>query len=158
MAKAKKAIPEGYRTVTPVLTMDECRKAIDWYVKALGAEEVSASPTPDGKIAHAEIQIGDSRIMVHDAMMGGKGPKGYGGSPAGIWLFVENSDALFDRAVAAGAEVTMPMADQFWGDRCGNLKDPFGYTWSIATRKEDLTREESEKRGREFFAQFAAKS
>jgi PhnB protein len=155
MAQAKKAVPDGHYTITPVLTFDRAADAIDWYKKALGAEEVSRSLAPDGKIAHAEIRIGNSPIMLHDAMMGGKGPLELGGSPASLWIYVENCDALFNRAVAAGAQVTMPMGDQFWGDRTGMLKDPHGYSWSIATHKEDLTKEEMEQRSREFFKQFA---
>jgi PhnB protein len=155
MAKAKKAIPEGYRTLTPTLTLDDASAAIEWYKKALGAEELSRSKGPDGKVMHAEIKIGDSRLMVHDAMMGSKGPKALGGSPAGLWVYVEDCDALFNRAVAAGGEVAMPMADQFWGDRCGNVRDPHGYTWMIATHKEDLTPQEIEQRQAEFFKQFA---
>src|SRR5439155_1718294 len=103
-----------------------------------------------------ELRIGTSRLMVHDAMMGGKGPRAYGGSPAGLWIFVEDCDSLFNRAVAAGATVRMAMADQFWGDRCGTFTDPFGFGWSIATRKEDLTREEMEERQAEFFKQMAS--
>jgi PhnB protein len=156
MAKAKKAVPEGYQTVTPILTFDEARKAIDWYKKALGAEELSSAVGPDGKIMHAEIRIGSSRLMLHDAMMGSKGPRAYGGSPAGMWLFVDDCDALFNRAVAAGAEVRMPMGDQFWGDRCGTLTDPSGFAWTIATRKEDLTNEEMDQRQTEFFKQMAS--
>jgi len=156
MAKAKKAVPEGYQTVTPMLTFDECRKAIDWYKQALGAEELSCSTGPDGKVMHAEIRIGDTRMMVHDAMMGNKGPKELGGSPAGLWVFVEDCDTLFKRAAAAGATVRMLMDDQFWGDRCGTLTDPFGYGWSIATRKEDLTRAEMDQRAAEFFKQMGA--
>jgi PhnB protein len=155
MAKAKKAIPEGYRTLTPTLTLDDASAAIEWYKKALGAEELSRSQGPDGKVMHAEIKIGDSRLMVHDAMMGSKGPKALGGSPAGLWVYVEDCDTLFNRAVAAGGEVAMPMADQFWGDRCGNVRDPHGYTWMIATHKEDLTPQEIEQRQAEFFKQFA---
>lgn len=155
MTKAKNAVPEGYHTVTPVLTLDDARKAIDWYKKALGAEELFVSPGPDGKIMHAEIRIGSSKIMLHDEVMGEKGPKGLGGSPIGLWLYVEDCDALFNRAVQAGGEMKMPVADQFWGDRFGALKDPFGYTWSIATHKEDLTREEIEVRQAEFFEQMA---
>ena len=157
MAKAKKAVPNGYQTVTPVLTLNEARKALDWYAKALGAEVIASSAAPDGKIMHAEIQIGNSRIMLHDAMMQSKGPKEYGGSPAGLWIFVDDCDALFNRAVAAGATVQMPMADQFWGDRLGAFTDPFGYAWSIASRKEDLTGEEMEQRQEQFFKQMAAK-
>src|SRR6266496_3969441 len=119
MSNAKKAVPDGYRTITATLTLDDASRAIDWYKKALGAEELSRSAGPDGKIMHAELKIGDSRVMVNDAMMDNKGPKGFGGSPVGLWLFVEDSDALFNRAVSAGAKVRMPMDNQFWGDRAG---------------------------------------
>lgn len=158
MAKAKKAVPEGFHTVTPQLTLDNAVQAIDWYKKALGAEEVSRAVGPDGTIMHAELRIGDSRIMVNDAMMGGKGPKAIGGSPASLWIYVEDCDALFNRAVAAGGQVAGAMgtmADQFWGDRCGSFTDPHGYRWTIATHKEDLTREELQKRQDEFMKQFS---
>lgn len=155
MATAKKAVPEGYYTVTPQLTLDDASEAIDWYKKALGAEEMSRHPGPDGRIMHAEVRIGNSRVMLNDAVMGGKGPKEIGGSPASLWLYVDDCDALFNRAVAAGAQIAMPMADQFWGDRCGGIKDPHGYTWTIASRKEDLTPDEMQRRGDEFFKQFA---
>ncbi len=122
--------------------MDNAAKTIEWYKKALGAEEVSRSVGPDGKIMHAELKIGNSRFMVNDVMMGGKGPQAFGGSPASLWMYVENSDALFNRAVGAGGKVQMPIEDQFWGDRAGAVTDPAGYTWWIATRKEDLTPEE----------------
>src|SRR5213078_2066876 len=136
MAKAKSPIPDGFHTVTPQLILDNAAQAIDWYKKALGAEEVSRAVGPDGKIMHAELRIGDSRIMVNDAMMGGKGPKALGGSPASLWVYVEDCDSLFNRAVAQGGQVRMPLADQFWGDRCGGIIDPHGYVWTIATRKE----------------------
>jgi PhnB protein len=152
MARAAKPVPQGYHTVTPQLTLDNAAQSIDWYKKALGAEEISRSLGPDGKIMHAEISIGDSRIMMNDVMMG-KGPKGFGGSPASFWLFVDNCDALYDRAVKAGATVQMPIADQFWGDRAGAVADPAGYTWWIATRKEDLTQAELHQRAAEFFKQ-----
>jgi PhnB protein len=155
MATAKRPVPEGYHTITPQLTLDNAAQAIDWYKKALGAEEVSRNVGPDGKIMHAEIRVGDSRVMVNDAVMGGKGPKAIGGSPASLWLYVDDCDALFNRAVSAGAQVKMPMDNQFWGDRCGAVTDPHGYSWSIATRKEDLTQQEMQKRGEEFFKQFA---
>ena len=155
MAKAAKPVPAGYHTVTPQLTLDNAAQAIDWYKKALGAEEVSRSVGPDGKIMHAEIKVGDSRVMVNDVMAGGKGPQAFGGSPAALWLFVDDSDALFNRAVGAGAKVQMPIADQFWGDRAGAVADPEGYTWWIATRKEDLTPEEMRKRAAAFFEQMA---
>src|SRR5713101_8758185 len=119
MAKAKKAVPEGFHTVTPQLMLDNAAQAIDWYKKAVGAEEVSRAVGPDGKILHAELRIGNSRIMLNDALMGGKGPKAFGGSPASLWVYVEDCDALFNRAVAAGGKVTPngAMTDQFWGDR-----------------------------------------
>jgi len=158
MAKAKKAVPEGHHTVTPQLTLDNAAWAIDWYKKALGAEEVSRAVGPDGKILHAEVRIGDSPIMLND-VMGGKGPGAFGGSPASLWIYVEDADALFNRAVAAGAKVHPGpmgrMADQFWGDRCGVFTDPEGYTWTIATRKEDLSPEEMKKRQEEWMKQFA---
>jgi PhnB protein len=155
MAKAAKPVPEGYHTITPSLVLDDAASSIEWYKKALGAEEVSRSLGPDGKIMHAELKIGDSRFMMNDAMMGAKGPQAYGGSPASFWLFVENSDASFNRAVAAGAQVQMPIADQFWGDRAGSVSDPNGYTWWIATRKEDLTPDEMNQRADAFFKQMA---
>ena len=158
MTKAKQAVPEGYHTITPQLTLDDAPSAIEWYQKALGAEELGRSTGPDGKIMHAELRIGDSRIMVNDAVMGGKGPKAIGGSPASLWVYVEDCDALFNRAAGAGGQIRMPMADQFWGDRCGTVVDPHGYSWTIATHKEDLTRPEIEQRQAEFFKQFAQQS
>ena len=162
MARAKQAVPEGLHTVTTMLTYDEAAKAIEWCTRALGAEEMSRSVGPDGKIMHAEMRIGTSRVMVHDAMMGSKGPRSTGGSPASLWIYVEDCDALFNRAVAAGARVAPgPMgqiADQFWGDRCGTVFDPEGYSWTIATRKEDLSREEMAQRQAAWMQQFAKQS
>src|SRR5438552_14549494 len=155
MAKASNAIPKGHHTITPSLTLDEAAQAIDWYKEAPGAEEITRAVGPDGKIMHAEIRIGDCLMMLMDAMMGEKGPKAFGGSPASLWLYVEDCDALFNRAVAAGGKVEMQMGDQFWGDRCGSLGDPHGYRWTIATRKEDLTRDEILQRQEQFFKQFA---
>jgi len=154
MTKAAKPVPAGYHTITPQLTLDDAAQTMEWYKKALGAEEVSRSLGPDGKIMHAELKIGDSRIMVNDVVMG-KGPKAFGGSPAALWLFVEDSDALFERAVRAGAKVEMAIADQFWGDRAGAIVDPAGYIWWFATRKEDFTPEEMNKRAQAFFAEMA---
>jgi PhnB protein len=158
MAKAKSAVPAGFHAVTPQLTLDNAAQTIEWYKKALGAEELSRATGPDGKIMHAEIRVGDSIIMLNDVMgPNGKGPRAYGGSPASLWVYVQDSDAVFNRAVAAGARVLEgamgKMADQFWGDRAGTLKDPEGYMWTIATRKEDLTPEEMDRRGKEFMAQ-----
>jgi len=160
MAKAKKAVPDGYHTVTPHLILDDAARAIDWYKKALGAEEVARAVGPDGKIMHATIRIGDSLIMLNDEMGGGKSPKAIGGSPASLWLYVEDCDALFNRAAAAGAKVPPgpmgQMADQFWGDRSGTFTDPHGYTWTIASHKEDLTPGEMKQRQDAFMKQFAA--
>jgi uncharacterized glyoxalase superfamily protein PhnB len=121
---------------------------------------VARAVGPDGKIMHAEIRIGDSLIMLNDGMGGAKSPRAMGGSPASLWLYVENCDALFNRAVAAGAKVAAgpmgQMADQFWGDRAGTFTDPQGYEWTIATHKEDLTPQELKQRADEFFKNVAA--
>lgn len=162
MAKAKSAIPAGHHTVTPQLTLDNAAETLEWYKRALGAEEVARAVGPDGKIMHAEIKIGNSVIMVNDAMGGSKGPKAIGGSPASLWVYVEDCDALFNRAVAAGAQVRPgPMGqlmDQFWGDRSGTFTDPAGYQWTVATRKEDLTPEEINQRMEAFMKNFAAQA
>jgi PhnB protein len=159
MAHARSPVPEGFHTVTPHLILDEAAQAIEWYKRALGAEEKSRAVGPDGKIMHAELQIGNSRIMLNDAMGGGKSPNAFGGSPVGFWIYVPDCDALFNRAVSAGGQVAPgpmgAMADQFWGDRTGTLTDPFGYQWTIATRKEDLSSAEMDRRAQEFFKQFA---
>ena len=159
MAKARHPVPEGMHTVTPMLTLENGAQTIEWYKKALGAEEATRSTGPDGKIMHSEIRIGNSLIMLHDAMMGGKSPRNMGGSPASLWIYVEDCDALFNRAVGAGAQVPPgpmgQMADQFWGDRCGSLTDPEGYVWTIATRKEDFTREEILQRQEAWMKQMA---
>jgi len=153
--KANSPVPEGFHTLTPHLILDNAASAIEWYKKALGAEEKSRSLGPDGKVIHAEMQIGNSRFMLNDEMGGGKSPKTLGGSPIGLWIYVSDCDALHKRAVAAGAHVAPgPMGqlqDQFWGDRSGSVTDPFGYQWTIATRKEDVTREEMDRRAQEFF-------
>ncbi len=139
MAKAKSAIPEGLHSVTPHLIFDNAAEAIDWYKKAFGAEERGRSIGPDGKIMHAEIRIGNSVVYLNDAMGGGRGPKAFGGSPIGLWIYTQDADAMFNTAVTAGATVAPgpmgQMQDQFWGDRCGTLVDPAGYHWTIATRK-----------------------
>ena len=158
MAKARSPIPEGLHSVTPHLIFDDSARALDWYTKAFGAKEISRAVGPDGKIMHAELQIGNSRLMLNDARGGGRSIKDVGGSPVGFWIYVDDCDALFNRAVSAGAQVPPgPMgqlADQFWGDRTGTLTDPFGYQWTIATRKEDLTKQELDQRAQEFFKQF----
>jgi PhnB protein len=153
MTKAKSAVPDGYHTLTPELMLENAAQTIDWYKKALGVEELNRFVGPDGKIMHAELKIGDSRFMVGEVMAGHKGPKALGGSPASMWLYVENSDAVFNRAVSAGGKVQMPMADQFWGDRAGAFVDPAGYVWWVATHSEELSKEEIHRRADEFFKQ-----
>jgi len=155
MSKAANAVPAGYHTITPQLTVDDAAKTIDWYKEAFGAKEGGRSLGPDGKIMHCELTIGDSKLMVNDVMPGMKGPRALGGSPAALWLYVNNSDDMFNRAVGAGGKVQMAMTDHFWGDRAGSLTDPAGYTWWIATRKEDFTPIEMRARADAFFKQTA---
>lgn len=155
MAKAATPIPDGFHTITPQLTLDDAAQTIDWYKRALGAQEISRSLGPDGKIMHAELTIGNSRFMVNDVMPGSRGPRAIGGSPASLWLYVDDADSAFERAVSAGAQVQVPIGDQFWGDRGGALADPAGYTWWISTRKEDLSQEEIAKRADAFFKEMA---
>jgi uncharacterized glyoxalase superfamily protein PhnB len=152
MAKAKSFVPEGHRTVTPHLTIGGAAAAIEFYKQAFGAEEIARMPGPGGKLMHAEIKIGDSFLMLNDEFpefqeMGGTlGPKSIGGSSVTITLYVPDVDAVMARAEKAGAKVTMPASDQFWGDRYGQLVDPFGHRWAVATHKEELTHEEIKER------------
>ena len=150
---AVKPIPEGFRTVTPHLSLNGCAEAIEFYKKAFGAEEACRMPGPGGKIMHAEIRIGDSVLMLADEFpdMGSRGAQTIGGTPVTVHLYVTDVDATFDRAVKAGAKATMPVADMFWGDRYGRLEDPFGHHWSVGTHKEDLTPEEIGKRAQKAF-------
>src|SRR6516225_5318827 len=149
MAAAIKPIPEGYHSVTPYLILSNASEAIAFYKKALGAEEVLRLDGPGGRIHHAEIKIGDSRIMLADEHIEiqALSPKTIGGSPVSIHLYVEDVDAAVARAVAAGAKLVRPVADQFYGDRVGGIEDPFGYRWFIVTHKEDLSIEEIRRRG-----------
>lgn len=148
MAAAVKPIPEGYHSVTPYLILSGARDAIAFCQKALGAEEVMRMADPGGKVHHAEIRIGNSRIMLADEHpeIQALSPKTIGGSPVSIHLYVEDVDAAVDRAVEAGAKLIRPVADQFYGDRTGGIEDPFGYRWFIATHKEDLTTDEIRQR------------
>jgi len=157
MAKKAQAIPKGYHTVTPNLVVAGAVQAIDFYKKAFGAEEIMRFPGPDGKIMHAELKIGDSTIMLADEMPehGGRGPKTIGGTSVGFFIYGENVDAAWKRAVNAGATVIQPLADQFWGDRTGCIEDPFGHRWWLAQHVQDLTPEELQKAAEEFFAQAA---
>lgn len=151
-------IPEGYHSLTPHIVVKGAAQAVEFYKKAFGAVEIRRSPAPDGKLLmHADLKIGDSHLLLADEMPGMGGchaPKAPGDSACTLHLFVEDVDAVFNRAIAAGAKVSMPLADQFWGDRYGKLIDPFGHEWSLATHKEDLTPEETKKRADAFFAQF----
>ncbi|HEX9119622.1 MAG TPA: VOC family protein [Terriglobales bacterium] len=141
-------IPAGYHTATPYLVMRHAAKALDWYHDVLGATEVMRFPTPDGKIGHAEIKIGDSFIMLADECpdMGYVGPESLGGSPGLIMIYVENVDSVFKRALDHGAKMKQELKDQFYGDRNGTIIDPFGHQWTIATHIEDVTPEEMQRR------------
>jgi PhnB protein len=155
MANKAQAIPKGYHTVTPSLFVVGAAKAIEFYKKALGAQELMRFPGPDGAIMHAEIKIGDSIVMLADEMpdQGGRGPKSIGGTPVSFFVYRENVDAEWKRAVDAGAKVLVPLADQFWGDRTGCLEDPFGHQWWLAQHLQDLTPEEIQKNAEAFFSQ-----
>ena len=158
MTPSVKPVPAGFHTVTPALTVKDVDKAIGFYKRAFGAEERMRFLGPDEKsIVHAEIRIGDSIIFLSEEHpeMGCRGPQSFGGTPVGLYLYVEDADHLFTRAVSAGAKADMPVADMFWGDRCGQLTDPFGHKWNLATHKEDLKPEEMRKRAGDFFAQMA---
>ena len=145
---AVKPIPEGYHTVTPYIIVKGAAKALDFYKKAFNAIELMRMEGPGGTVAHAEIKIGDSPIMLADEFpqMGAVSPQTIGGTPCGLCLYVEDCDKLFSQALAAGGKVERPMQDQFYGDRSGTLVDPFGHKWTVATHKEDLTPEEIAKR------------
>jgi PhnB protein len=150
-----KAVPEGYTTVTASLIQRDCAKAIDFYKKALGAVERMRMPGPDGKIMHAEIQIGSSIVMMNDEMMGMKSAESLGASPISFYVYVENADAALQKAVAAGGKEVMPATDMFWGDRMGQFTDPFGYRWTVATHIKDMTPEEMKKGQEEWMKQMA---
>ncbi len=158
MPKQVKAIPEGYHTITPSIVVREAAKAIDFYKRAFGAEEKMRMPGPGGMIMHAELEIGDSAIMLTDEMpqMDSKSPKAYGGSPVGFYVYVQDVNAAWQRAVDAGAKPVMPLADMFWGDRMGRLEDPFGHSWSLAQHIKDLTPDEMRKGQEAFFARMQA--
>lgn len=148
MAPKVNFIPAGYHTATPYLIVQGAAKAIDFYKKAFGAEEMFRMGTPDGKIGHAQIKIGDSQIMLADECpeMGAMAPQPPSRPPVSLYLYVPDVDSLFARAVAAGGKALRPVQDQFYGDRTGMLADPFGHTWGIATHKEDVPPEELERR------------
>lgn len=152
-------IPEGYHTITPAITCKDAARAIEFYEKALGAKQVVRMASPDGKITHAELKIGDSFFFLSDEFPGMSAPPVAGALPSTyMFLYVNDVDALFNQAVAAGCEPTMPVSDMFWGDRYGKVADPFGHHWGLATHTEDVSPEEMERRGKEWMAKMATMS
>ena len=145
-----KPIPEGYHTLTPYLAIDGAAEAIEYYKKAFGAKERARMLAPDGKIGHAELEIGDGLLMLSDTFPQAttRPPKELGGTTTSVFMYVEDVDAVVQRAVDAGATITMEVADQFWGDRFGSIQDPFGHSWSIATHVEDVSPEEMTERAK----------
>jgi PhnB protein len=154
MPSKVKPIPDGHHTVAPYLAIKNAVSALEFYKKAFGATETYKLIVPDGRLGHAEIRLGDSLIMLSDEFpeFGGKAPEALGGSPVSIHLYVEDVDAFVKRAVAAGARERKPVADQFYGDRSGQLEDPYGHLWWVATHKEDVAPEEMQKRVQALFA------
>jgi PhnB protein len=148
---AAKPIPDGYHSVTPYLILREAARAIEFYKRAFGAEEVGRLDGPGGKVMHAEITIGDSRVMMADEFpdMGFVGPQGLGGTSVSLHIYVEDVDRSFTRALAAGAKEVRPLKDEFYGDRSGTLIDPYGHVWTMASRKEDVSPEELQRRFQE---------
>ena len=155
-SKAKKVspVPKGYHTATPYLVCRGAAEAIEFYKKAFGARELLRMPMPDGRVAHAEIQIGDSRVMLGDESpeQGARAPQTVGGTPVHIFLYLKDVDKTFAQATGAGATVEMPPMDMFWGDRYCKVQDPFGHKWNMATHIEDLTPKEMARRGAEFMS------
>jgi PhnB protein len=144
---AVKPIPEGYHTLTPYFTVRDAARAIEFYKQAFGAQERGVMKGPDGKVMHAELKIGDSIVMLADEFpeFGAVAPESGGSTSMGLHIYVDNVDQAFDRAVKAGAKVEMPVSDQFWGDRYGKLRDPFGHKWSIATHVKDMSADEMKR-------------
>ena len=151
MTTSVKPVPEGYHNVTPYLIVDGAAGAIEFYRKAFGATELMRIAAPGGKVGHAEIRIGDSRIMLADEFpdMGARSTKAFGGSPVNLHLYVEDVDAVVERAVSAGAKLERPVKDQFYGDRSGAFEDPYGHLWHISTHKEDVPEDELKRRADE---------
>jgi PhnB protein len=160
MSRRVKPIPQGHRTVAPYLAIRNAARALEFYKQAFGATEIYKMLIPDGRLGHAEIRLGDSIVMLSDEFpeYGGKAPDTLGGSPVSIHLYVEDVDAFFTRALAAGAKERKPVMDQFYGDRSGQLEDPFGHLWWVATHKEDVAPAEMQKRVKALFAPAAASS
>ena len=154
---AVKPIPDGYHSVTPYLIVRDGARAIDFYKQAFGAVELFRMDAPGNKIGHAEIKIGDSPVMLADEHpeMGAKSPESFGGSPVHLMIYVEDVDTVFKKALAAGGKETRPVKDQFYGDRSGNLTDPFGHSWTVATHKEDVSVEDTKRLAAEANKQMA---
>jgi PhnB protein len=149
-------IPEGYHSITPQLTCRDAARAIDFYKKVLGAKEIMRMPGPDGRVMHAELQIGDSRFMIGDEFPGmSVAPAPSALHSSSLFVYTEDVDGLFNNAVQAGAKADMPPSDMFWGDRYGKFTDPFGHQWGIATHKEDVAPEEMKRRSEEWTKQMA---
>lgn len=156
-AKKVNPIPAHYHTVTPFLTSHDANAQIDWYKKAFGAKELSRMPGPDGKLMHSEVKIGDSVVMIADEMQGmSQSAKTLGASPVGMMIYTKDVDTFFNKATAAGASVVIPVADQFWGDRYGQVQDPFGFKWSIGTHIKDLTPKQMQAAQDEWMKSMAA--
>jgi PhnB protein len=155
-----KAVPEGSHTITAHLCVNGAEKAIEFYQKAFGAELRALHKTPNGQVMHASLKIGDSTLMLADENpgMGCPSPQSLGGSPVVLNIYVEDVDRLFKEAVAAGAKVTMPLANQFWGDRYGQIVDPFGQSWALGSHIEDVAPEEMERRANAMFAEMSKKA
>ena len=159
MKPSTQPIPPGFHTVTASLTVSNAAEAIEFYKNALGAEEIMRMAGPDGKIGHAELKIGDSIIFLNDEMPGGVGcprsPLTLGGTTGSVYLYVEDVDKSYERAVSAGGKSNMPVMDMFWGDRFGGFVDPYGHSWGLSTHKQDLSPEEIEEGAKAFWAQMA---
>jgi PhnB protein len=148
MTSGVKPIPEGYHSITPYLVVNDAAGAIEFYKSAFGASELMRMAAPGGRVGHAEIRIGDSRVMLADEFpeMGARSARTLGGSPVHIYLYVEDVDAVTGKALAAGAKELRPVKDQFYGDRSGSIEDPFGHVWHVSTHKEDVPQDELKRR------------
>jgi PhnB protein len=155
MTDKVKAVPDGFHTVTPHLTVRDATRALEFYKQAFGAQVLHVMPAPGGKVMHAAIKIGDSILMLNDEFPeygGDPAPSATSGSGVALHIYLDNVDAAFERAVSAGASVKMPLMDQFWGDRYGIVKDPFGHKWSLATHTRDMSPEEMQKEQEKAFS------
>ena len=154
---ATQPVPEGYHTLTPYLAVDDAAAAIEYYQRAFGAKESVRMEGPDGKIGHAELEIGDSRVMIADPFpqSSTRPPKELGGTTANVFMYAENVDEVLQQAIDAGATMLMPPEDMFWGDRMGSITDPFGHVWNIATHVEDVPEEEMGERAKKWQEELA---